>query len=438
MEERALRLVEAAKKAGADAADAVAVTGSSLSVSVREGKVEDTERSEGEDFTLRVFLGKKVASISTNSFEDVEALAERAVAMAKVIPEDPYAGLADEDLLLKKIPELDLLDPRIVLADELKDLALEAEEAAMAVEGVTKSGGAGASWGQSGLVLATSHGFVGAYSRSRSGFSVTAIAGEGTNMERDYEFDSRTYWDELSSAKEVGRKAGERTVMRMNPQQLSTRKAMVLYEPRAARSIVGHLAGAINGASIARGTSFLKDKMGQQIFADGIVISDDPFKPKGGGTSPFDGEGVAAQYLELVSNGILSHWLLDCASARELGLVTNGRARRSGSTTSPGTTNLTLHAGEKSLEDMLSEMGEGLWVTDLIGHGANGITGDYSRGAAGFWIENGKIAYPVSEITIAGNMKDMFMNLTPASDLDDRYAVATPTLAIEGLTIAGS
>ena len=438
LEEQAICLVEAAKAAGADAADAVAVTGTSLSVSVRDGKIEGTDRSEGNDVTLRVFVGNKVASISSNANDEPAALAARAVQMAKVTPEDPFAGLAEQDRLLKEIPQLDLLDPYEVSAQELSEKALAAEDAALAVEGVAKSGGAGASWGLSGIVLATSHGFVGAYQRSRSGFSMMAIAGDGTSMERDYEFDSRTYWGDLMSSEEVGRIAGERTVRRLNPQQVKTQKASVVYEPRAARSLLGHFSGAINGAAIARGTSFLKDKMGEQVFAQGIVISDDPLKARGGGTAPFDAEGTGADYLNMVEDGVLKHWFLDGYAARELGLTPNGRARRSGSATSPGATNLTLTAGEKAPEDILKDIGEGLWVTDLIGHGANGVTGDYSRGASGFWIENGEIAYPVSEITIAGNLKDMFLNLTPASDLDDRYAVATPTVVIEGLTIAGS
>ncbi|KZL18739.1 peptidase PmbA [Pseudovibrio axinellae] len=438
LEEQALSLVKAAKAAGADAADALAVTGMSLSVSVREGAVESTDRAEGNDVTLRVFVGKQVASISSNASDDPAQLAARAVEMAKVTPEDPFAGLAEPERLLKKIPSLDLMDPRHVNAEELTKAALDAEAAALGVQGVSKSGGAGASWGLSGIVLATSDGFVGAYQRSRSGFSMTAIAGEGTGMERDYEFDSRTYWEDLMQPEDVGRIAGERTVRRLNPRQIKTCKAPVVYEPRAARSLLGHFAGAINGASIARGTSFLKEQMGQQVFAKGITISDDPFKARGGGTAPFDAEGTGAQYLDMVEDGMLAHWFLDGYSARELGLLSNGRARRAGSSTSPGATNLTLHAGEKKPEEILREIGEGLLVTDLIGHGANGVTGDYSRGASGYWVENGEIAYPVSEVTIAGNLKDMFLNLTPASDLDDRYAVATPTVVIEGMTIAGS
>lgn len=300
LEEHALRLVEAAQKAGADAADAVAVTGSALGVQVREGKVEATDRSEGEDFTLRVFLGKQVASVSTNALESPESLAERAVAMARVVPEDPFAGLAEPERLLKDIPSLDLKDPRDVTVDELTRLALEAEAAGLAVDGVTKSGGAGAGWGTSGLVLATSHGFLGAYERSRTSFSMTAVAGDGTAMERDYEFDSRTYWEELSAAEDVGRLAGQRAVRRLNPRKVSTTQVPVIYEPRTARSLLGHFAGAINGASIARGTSFLKSFMDKQVFARGVTITDDPHKPRGGATMPFDAEGAGAEFLTLI------------------------------------------------------------------------------------------------------------------------------------------
>ncbi|MBG6174058.1 PmbA protein [Labrenzia sp. EL_208] len=438
LQSRAVRLVEAARKAGADSCDAVAVTGVSLAVDVREGKVEETERAEGDDVTLRVFVGKRTAAVSANQLDDPGTLAERAVAMARVAPEDPYAGLADEHLLVKNMPGLELLDSREMTADALADIALEAETAGLEVAGVSKSGGAGASWRLAGVVLATSHGFEGSYMTSRYGMSMTAVAGEGTSMERDYDFDSRTYFEDLDAPAEIGRKAGERAVRRLNPQKLSTRTTNVIYESRAARSILGHLTGAINGASIARKTSFLKDRMGEAIFAPGIQIVDDPFKRRGGATRPFDGEGTAASVLHMIEDGILQHWFLDGASARELGLDPNGRAHRSGSGTSPGATNITLMPGELSLDTLMAEAGSGLLVSDLIGHGVNGITGDYSRGAAGFWFENGEIVEPVSEITIAGNLNDMFRRLVPGSDLDNRYSAATPSVMIEGMALAGS
>ncbi|MEQ8781264.1 MAG: TldD/PmbA family protein [Roseibium album] len=438
LQSRAVRLVEAARKAGADSCDAVAVTGVSLAVDVREGKVEETERAEGDDVTLRVFVGKRTAAVSANQLDDPGTLAERAVAMARVAPEDPYAGLADEHLLVKNMPGLELLDSREMTADALADIALEAETAGLEVAGVSKSGGAGASWRLAGVVLATSHGFEGSYMTSRYGMSMTAVAGEGTSMERDYDFDSRTYFEDLDAPAEIGRRAGERAVRRLNPQKLSTRTTNVIYESRAARSILGHLTGAINGASIARKTSFLKDRMGEAIFAPGIQIVDDPFKRRGGATRPFDGEGTAASVLHMIEDGILQHWFLDGASARELGLEPNGRAHRSGSGTSPGATNITLMPGELSLDTLMAEAGSGLLVSDLIGHGVNGITGDYSRGAAGFWFENGEIVEPVSEITIAGNLNDMFRRLVPGSDLDNRYSAATPSVMIEGMALAGS
>ncbi|MEJ8473536.1 TldD/PmbA family protein [Roseibium algae] len=437
LEARAARLVDEARKAGADACDAVAVTGVSLSVDVRDGKVEETDRAEGDDVTLRVFVGKRTASVSANVLDDPKALAERAVAMAKVTPEDPFSSLADPALLLKKFPELEMLDPTVMEPGALAELAMEAEEAGLSVSGVSKSGGAGASWRRSGVVLVTSHGFSGAYMSSRHGLSMTAVAGEGTGMERDYDYDYRMFQEDMEDPADIGRRAGERAVRRLNPQKISTRTANVLYESRAARSLLGHFAGAVNGSSIARKTSFLREKMGQRIFAPSIQIVDDPFKPRGAATRPFDGEGTGGPVLNMIENGMLQHWFLDGATGRELGLEPNGRANRGSSGTSPGSTNLTMQPGEKSPEEMMKELGEGLFVTDLIGHGVNGVTGDYSRGAAGFWFENGEPVQAVSEITIAGNLTDMFARLVPASDLDARYSVAVPSMLIEGLAIAG-
>lgn len=438
LEDRAARLVAAACAAGADACDVVAATGTALSVDVRDGRVEETDRAEGDDVTLRVFVGRRTASVSANSLTDLDSLAARAVAMARVTPEDPYAGLAEEDRLVREIPALELLDPTSVSPDQLTEYARAAEEAALAVSGVSKSGGAGASWRLAGVVLATSNGFCGSYLASRHGLSVTAVAGEGTGMERDYDFDSRTFLSDMADPAEIGRRAGERAVRRLNPVKISTRTTDVIYESRAARSLLGHFAGAVNGSAIARKTSFLRDRMNERVFAPGISIVDDPFKPRGGATRPFDGEGARAERLDMVQDGVLRHWFLDGATARELGLAPNGRAHRGGSGTVPGATNLTLMPGETSLEEMLKAMGNGLLVTDLIGHGVNGVTGDYSRGAAGFLIENGEPVQAVSEITIAGNLKDMFARLVPASDLDNRYAVATPSILIEGMTLAGS
>jgi PmbA protein len=437
LSDRAIRLVDAARRAGADAADAVCVRGVSLGVEVRLGKIEETRRSEGEDFTLRAFIGKRSAAVSANVLSDPAELAERAVAMARAAPEDRFAGLADADRLAQTFPDLDLLDPTIVSADDLTESALAAEDAARAVEGITNSGGASASWRLGGLVLATSHGFSGAYTVSRFGVSASAIAGSGTHMERDYEMEARIYRADLPDPAEIGRRAAERAVRRLNPRQVKTGKGVVVYDPRVATGLIGHLVGAANGAAVARKTSFLRDKLGSSIFPAGIRISDDPLRPRGLASHPFDGEGVAVGPLDIIDNGILSTWILDSASARELGLATNGRAVRGGSNTSPGTTNLTLHPGAVSPRELIAQAGTGLYVTELIGHGANLMTGDYSRGAAGFAIENGALAHPVSEVTIAGNLAEMFRRLTPADDLVYRFAVNAPTVAVDGLTIAG-
>lgn len=435
--DRAARLVEAAKRAGADTADAVCVRGISLSVEVRLGKIEETGRSEGDDFTLRAFVGRRSASVSANVVADPAELAERAVAMARVAPEDPYTGLADADRLARAFPDLDVLDATIPSAAEMTAMALEVEDAARAVEGVSNSGGASAGWSLGGLVLATSHGFTGSYLTSRFSLSASAIAGTGTGMERDYESEVKVHRGDLSAPATIGRKAGERAVRRLNPMTLPTGRGTVVYDPRVATSLVGAIAGATNGASIARKTSFLRDRMGEQIFARGIRITDDPLRPRGLASRPFDGEGVAPEAFDLIADGVLQRWFLDSATARELGLVTNGHASRGGGNPSPGSTNLTLLPGTQSPEEMIAAIGEGLYVTEMIGHGANLVTGDYSRGAAGFAIRGGKLAEPVSEITVAGHLRDMFLNLVPANDLVYRFSVNAPTIAVEGMTIAG-
>ncbi len=436
---RASQLIDLAKKAGADAADAVVVRSRAQSVSVRLGKVEGTESSESDDFSLRVFVGKRVASVSANPGFDLTALAERAVAMAKVSPEDPFACLADENRLAKTYPDLQLLDTIEVGADQLREAALAAEAAALAVKGVTNSSGAGASAGMGGLVLATSHGFEGSYMASRFGNSVSVIAGEGTGMERDYDFDSRLYYAELDDPAEIGRRAGERTIKRINPRQVPTGKDItVIFDPRIARGFVGHIAGAINGASVARKTSFLRDKMGQQVLKSGLSITDDPLIVRGPSSRPFDGEGVSGEKLVMIEDGVLKHWFLSTSTANEIGgFETNGRGVRGGTSVTPASTNLALEPGDISPEELIRSVGNGFYVTELIGQGVNMITGEYSRGATGFWIENGELTFAVSEVTIASNLKDMFMRLTLANDIDRKFGVAAPTFAIEGMTLAG-
>lgn len=438
--DRAERLVKAALSAGADAADAVAVRAMSLSIEVRDGAVEESESAEGDDLGLRVLVGKRQAVVSTNDMasDGSAALAARAVAMARAAPEDKYAGLADEALLAHDFPDLDLIDPDLPTVAQLEAMAREAEAAALAVKGVAKSGGASASAGIGGMVLVTSHGFRGAYLGSSHGVSMTAIAGEGTGMERDYDYSSVRHASDLESPQKIGRTAGERAVERINPRKVTTRKVPVVFDPRVAGSLVSHLASAANGASVARKTSFLRDKMGQKLFADGIRIIDDPLRKRGLRSHPFDGEGVAGKKLALVDDGVLRSWILDCSTARELGLITTGHASRGvSSTPSPGASNLHLEAGTLSPGALIADIKDGFYVTDLIGMGVNMVTGDYSRGASGFWIENGKRTYAVSEVTIAGHLLDIFRTLTPADDLEFRYGINAPTVRLEGLTVAG-
>ncbi len=436
--DRVASLVEAARKMGADAADAVAVRSRATSVSVRLGKVESTESSENDDISLRVFVGQRVASISATASGDAASLAERAVAMARLSPADPYQGLADAKHIAGNIADLDLLDERQVPAETLKQSALEMEEAALAVKGISNSGGAGAAAGSGGLVLATSAGFLGHYTASRFSRSVSVIAGEGTSMERDYAASSRVYFDDLDEPSAIGREAGERAVKRLDSRKAETGPVTIVCDPRVARTIAGHLAGAINGASVARKTSFLRDMMGKQVAAKAITVTDDPLRPRGPASRPFDGEGVTGTHLAMVEGGVLQNWFLSSSAARELDLETNGRGVRSASSVSPSSTNLAIEPGDQSPDDLISGVKRGFYVTEVFGQGVNMVTGEYSRGASGFWIENGALAWPVSEVTIASNLKLMFMNMIAADDLDRHYSVAAPTLLIEGMTLAGN
>jgi|SRR5579871_1101485 len=433
------RLVAAARRAGADAADAIAERGVSQSVEVRDGTVEASERSEGDDMGLRVLVGRRQAVVSTNDLAgDIDELAARAVAMARVAPEDRFAGLADPALLMKSVPDLDLLDPELPSVAELEAAARAAETAGIAVKGVTKSAGAAASAGIGGTVLVTSSGFCGAYLGSHHSISMQAIAGEGTGMEQDYDFSSARHAADLMAPTEIGRSAGERAVQRLNPKKVATKRVPVVFAQRTANSLVGHLASAINGSSIARKTSFLKDRLGDQVFASGIRIIDDPLRRRGLRSHPFDAEGVAGERRALVDDGRLTSWVLDCATARELGLKTTGHAQRGvSSTPSPGASNLHLEPGRQSVAELIADIEDGLYVTDLIGMGANMVTGDYSRGVSGLWIEHGELTYPVSEITIAGHLNDIFRSVVPADDLVFRYGINAPTVRVEGLTVAG-
>ncbi|MBX3505212.1 MAG: TldD/PmbA family protein [Parvibaculum sp.] len=435
-------LVERAKRAGAEAAEALVVEGTSLGVSWRLGKLEDVERSEGRDAGLRVFIGKRQASVSSTDLSEAALgpMIERAVAMARVAPEDPYCGLAEPHLLARDWPELDIEDRSAApSAEDLAAVAAEAEEAALAVKGVSNSSGAGASHGRSSVTLVTSAGFAGTYAGTSNSFSCSVLAGEGTGMERDYDFSSARHVEDLDKAADIGRRAGENAVRRLNPRKVSSQSVPVVYDPRVSGGLVGHFAGAISGAAIARGTSFLKKSMGLPVFAKNISIVDDPHMKRGLRSKPFDGEGVKNRRMMLAEDGVLTTWLLDTATARQLGLETTGHAARGiGGPPSPSTTNLYMEAGCLTVRELIADIKQGLYVTEMIGMGVNGVTGDYSRGASGFWIENGEIAYPVSEITVAGNLKDMFLNMTPADDLAFRYATNAPTVRVEGMTIAGT
>ena len=433
-------LVRAAKAAGADAADAIAVRSVSVGVDIRDGAIEESERSEGDDVGLRVFVGNRQAVVSTNDIArtDAATLAERAVAMARVAPEDRFAGLADRDRLARSRPDLDLVDPNIPDVSELERRARIAEQAALAVKGVSKSGGASAGAGISGMVLVTSDGFHGSYLASRQSISMMAIAGEGTGMERDYDHSSTLHGSDLEAPETIGRNAGERAERRLNPRKVKTQAVPVIFDTRLSNTLISHLASAANGVSIARKASFVKDKLGERLFSPGIRIVDDPLRRRGLRSHPFDGEGVAVQKMDFVADGVLMSWFLDSATARELGLQTTGHAARGVSAPpSPAPSNLYLEPGALSPAQLIAETGTGFYITDLIGMGTNLVTGDYSRGAAGYWIENGELSYPVSEVTVAGHLLEMFRTLTPADDLSFKYVTNAPTLRVEGLTVAG-
>jgi len=434
-------LIARAKRAGADQADGVLFEGVSIAHAQRLGEIEKLERSEGYDLGLRVLIGRRQAIVSSNdrTASALDALVERAVAMARVVPEDEFCGIADPSEIARSWPELDMVDPDEPATSVLIDRAARAEASARAVEGVTNSNGAEASWSYSRVALAASNGFAGGYAGSGHGVSVSVIAGSGDGMEGEYDYSSAVYGADLEDADAVGRRAGEKAIRRIGARKMPTAKVPVVYDPRVASGLVGHLAGAITGPSIARKTSFLKEKLGQQIFPASIDIIDDPHRPRGFRSKPFDGEGIANQRRALIENGVLTTWLLDLRSARQLGLKTTGHASRGTSgPPGPSTTNLYMAAGKVSPKDLIGDIKSGLYVTSVMGQGVNGVTGDYSRGASGFWIENGEIAFPVNEITVAGNLIEMFRNMSAADDLVFRSGTNAPTIRIDGMTVAGA
>ena len=435
-------LVQRGIAAGASAADALYIGDRSSGVQVRLGQLEGVGRSEGEEVGLRLFFGQRSATAASSDLSE-DALAQlvsRCLAMAREAPEDEYAGLAPDELLHRgELPSLDACDPREPGPEELRERALAAENAARAVEGVTNSSGAGASASGSTVALATSGGFSGAYQTTSHGCSASVLAGEGATMQRDYAWHSARHLDDLESAETIGRRAGDRAVSRLNPGRPKPGRYPVLFDPRVSASLLGHLTGAINGASIARRMSFLQGKLGDRVFAKGVTIIDDPLRKRGLRSRAFDGEGVRVSRQLLVADGVLTSWIADSASARQLGIAPTGHAARGvGGAPSASPSNLYIDAGSRSRAELLAAYPEAVLIIELIGQGVNGVTGDYSRGAVGFMVRGGEIAEPVAEITIAANLVDMFASLEPASDLVFRHGMDAPTILVPEMTVAAA
>jgi len=433
--------VAAALKAGADAAEAVFADRQSLSIGVREGALEEVEREEARDLGLRVFVGARQATVSGSdiSTEGRRKLIERAVAMARLAPEDPYAGLAPPDRLARgPFPELDLYDDGEPSAEALEAMARDAEAAARSIEGVTNSDGGSASWSTGSWAMATSDGFHGLHRASSFSLSASAVAGEGSGMERGGEGRTTRHAADLPGAEEIGLEAGKRAVQRLNARKIASTSAPVIFENRLAMSLIGPMIGAISGPAVARGVSFLKNHLGRKLFADGVRITDDPHRVRGLGSSPFDDEGVANRAMAVIDDGVLTTWLLNSSSARQLGLETTGHASR-GLAGPPGVApcNLTVEPGSRDLAGLMADAKAGLLITSMFGPSLNGNTGDWSVGCSGFWFENGELAYPVTEITVAGNLVDIYGRLVPGADLEYRGASNSPSLLVDGLAIAG-
>ncbi len=436
-------LLHAARAAGAEAADALAVTGQSISIDVREGALEQAERAEAIDLGLRVLIGRRQACVSASDArrQTLETMAERAVAMAREAPEDPHAGLADPGQLVRDldIAALELDDPEGDPAPAaLEAEARAAEAAAQAVAGVSQVQSASAAQGRQVMHLAATNGFSGGYARSSRMTSCVAITGEGTAMERDGYGESRVHQADMPGASEIGRIAGERAVARAGARRPKTGAWPVIYDERIAAGLIGHLLAAVNGTAVARGASWLRDAMGEPVLPAGLTLTEDPHRRRIGGSRPFDGEGLATARRDIVRGGVLQGWVLDLATARKLGLESTANAARSAAAPpSPSVSNIALTQGAQGLDGLMREMGTGFLVTSLMGASINPTTGDYSRGASGFWVENGEVAYPVNECTLAGNLRDMLMRLTPANDARAHRSHMVPSLLVEGLTLAG-
>jgi len=434
-------IIQKTKTQGADHADVILIKSTMQSIKRRSGQSESLERSEAQDLGLRILIGKKQTIVSTTDFsrDQLDIFIEQAIARVKLVPDDPYCGLATAEQTSTNVPNLNLYDESEPDIKTMIGFADEADEHAQQVKGITNSDGATSSWSKSHIYYAASNGFLADYKSSSFSLSSCVLAGEGVDMERDYDFTSGKFLSDLESAAAIGTAAGQKTIKRLNPRKALTKAVPVVFDPRVGNGLVSALASAVSGSAITRGTSLLKESMQTQVFNKGISIIDDPFILKGMRSRPFDGEGLAPQKMALIDKGVLKTWLLDLSSARQLGLNPTGHASRSPSSLPhPGSSNLYLEAGDLCVADLISDIKEGFYVTDLMGHGVNIVTGDFSRGASGFWIKNGQISYPVNGATIAGNLKTMWLNTTAANDLEFKYGINSPTLRVETMTVAGA
>jgi PmbA protein len=448
LEELSHTLLQIAKRSGADEADTIAVQGTSVHIDVRAGALEQAERSEGIDIGLRVLVKdadgwrQSCVSSSDTSNSTLEAMAERAIAMAKAAPLDPYAGLAAADMLAgtNNADGLELFDPTPEPDPEaLQNDAQMVEDAALSHDGISQVQSASAGYSLRDIHLATSGGFTGGYKRSDRAVSCVAIAGTGADMERDYDGDSRIFQSDLRPADDIGNTAATRARARMGARKPPSGAYPVLYDERVSSTLIGHLIAAVNGSSIARGSSWLRDALGSQVLPSALSVIEDPHRVRIPGSRYFDAEGLATQRRAIIEDGILTGWTLDLATGRKLDMQSTANAARGTSAPpSPSSWNLELTQGQQSRSDLISGMGTGLLVTSMIGSTINPTPGDYSRGAAGLWIENGEIAYAVNECTIAGNLRDMLMHITPANDARTHLSRVVPSILVEGMTLAGS
>ena len=433
-------VLQACTRAGASGADARLSRSEGVSIEVHAGKLETIERAESQALSLRCFFGQRMAHVSGSDFsgDALQTLTERCVAMARAAPDDPHCGLAPQEDLEREGRALDLDGDGDVADDVLEQQALEAEAAALAVEGVKQVSSCGVGWSRSRRWLAATNGFASARVASSIGLGLAAIAEADGKMERDYESRSARYREDMPGAAEIGKIAGERTVARLSPRKISTQKAAVIFDRRLSSGLLGPLIGAISGPSIARGVSFLKDRLGEEVFSRGVNIVDEPYRLRGMGSRAHDGEGRPVRERAIIEDGVLTEWLLNGSSAHQLGLKPNGYASM-GFGDPPGvtTSNLVLRPGGDTPAQLMARVGKGLLVTEMFGPSINPNTGDYSVGVSGCWFENGEVAFPVSEVTIAGDLPSMFGRLVPASDLEIRGARDAPSLLIEDMSIAG-